>query len=690
MTKKVIFIDFETRSTVDLKSSGTFVYSESPSTDILCMVWADWGGTPKLFVPETFRPSLINKQTSREDMLKEFEELLSDKECIFVAHNAFFEKCIWQNVMVKKYGLPEISLERWRCSAAVAASFALPRALSNVGTALNLKQQKDDEGHKVMMALSRPRKETKLNKSPFHTQNSAPHYFEKLYDYCIQDTLTERELWKTLRPLSGTELDIWLLDQKINARGVNVDFKLAQAASEMSDLEDAYLNERIYEITKGEITRATNVGQLLAFVNALMGGSYLIEDVSAGTIRALLLKPEIQAHPILKEVLEIRQSVGKTSVKKYATVLNSICSDGRLRDLLMYHGASTGRWTGKLVQMQNLPRGAFKNEEEQEEAIALIKNFDIEALRARYKNVKDVLSSCIRGIIIPSKNHQLYVADYASIEARVLFWLAGHEEGVKMYEENQDLYVDMACKIYDKKPEEITKDLRALGKQAILGCGYGMGAKKFQETCANYNMDVNFDLAELAKTTYRTIHSPVVDLWGDVERAAIEAVKTGEVVHCGKVSWAKVGKFLHCRLPSGRLLSYYKPRISPVITPWGSETDKLYFWGENSVTRKFTEEGTYGGRLVENITQAVARDLMAEAMLRCEDSGFKILLSVHDELIVELELKPIMALKNNFIAKENITETFKNHFIELLTIKPEWAEGCPIAAEGWTGFRYRK
>ncbi|MGL5113607.1 MAG: DNA polymerase [Flavobacterium sp.] len=690
MTKKVIFIDFETRSTVDLKSSGTFVYSESPSTDILCMVWADWDDAPKLFVPETFRPSLINKQTSREDMIKEFEELLSDKECIFVAHNAFFEKCIWQNVMVKKYGMPKIANDRWRCSAAVAASFALPRALSNVGTALNLKQQKDDDGHKVMMALSKPRKETKLNKSPFHTQASAPHYFEKLYDYCIQDTLTERELWKTLRPLSGTELDVWLLDQKINMRGVNVDFKLAQAASEMSDLEDAYLNERIYGITKGEITRATNVGQILAFVNTRLEN--LIEDVSAGTIRTLLSKPEVQADSLLKEVLEIRQSVGKTSVKKYATVLNSICSDGRLRDLLMYHGASTGRWTGKLVQMQNLPRGAFKNEAEQEEAIALIKNFDIEALRARYKNVKDVLSSCIRGIIVPSGNHQLYVADYASIEARVLFWLAGHEEGVRMYEENQDLYIDMACKIYDKKPEEITKDLRALGKQAILGCGYGMGAKKFQETCANYNMDVSFDLAELAKTTYREIHSPVVNLWGEVERAAIQAVKTGEVVHCGKVSWAKVGKFLHCRLPSGRLLSYYKPRISPVITPWGSETDKLYFWGENSVTRKFTEEGTYGGRLVENITQAVARDLMAEAMLRCEEAGFKILLSVHDELIAESAIEP--KREKDRIKCFGMGTLFYitnlDYFIDLLTTKPEWAKGCPIAAEGWTGFRYRK
>ena len=675
MTKKVIFIDFETRSTVDLKSSGTFVYSEAPSTDILCMVWATWDENPKLFVPEVFKPSLFFNQISRLDMIKEFIEFLSDKESIFVAHNAFFEKCIWQNVMVKKYGIPEIPAERWRCSAAVASSYALPRALSNVGEALKLKQQKDEEGHRVMLALSKPRKETKLNKNPFHTQESAPHYFEKLYEYCIQDILTERELWKTLRSLSGKELDIWLLDQKINMRGVNVDYKLAQAANEMSDLEDNYLNNRIYEISGGIITKATNVTQLLNFINGKVPQDQQIKDVSAGTIRALLLKLEIQSDPILKEVLEIRQSVGKTSVKKYATVLNSVCSDGRLRDLLMYHGASTGRWTGKLVQMQNLPRGAFKNEEEQEAAIALIKKFDIDALRSKYKNVKDVLSSCIRGIIIPSKNHQLYVADYASIEARVLFWLADHTEGVRMYEENQDLYVDMACKIYDKKPEEITKDLRALGKQAILGCGYGMGAKKFQETCANYNMDVSFDLAELAKSTYREIHSPVVQLWNSVEQAAIQAVKTGEIIECGKVTWAKVGKFLHCKLPSGRLLSYYMPTVRSVSAPWGGDTDKLYFWGENSVTRKWTEEGTYGGRLVENITQAVARDLMAEAMLRCEEAGFKILLSVHDELIAEY-----IALKFDHLP----------YFIELLTTKPEWAEGCPIAAEGWTGFRYRK
>lgn len=681
--QNTVFLDFETRSVVDLRSCGTWAYAESPSTDILCMVWARGDAVPKLFVPDTFAKSLMHPVVSLADMQEEFKKLIADENSIFVAHNAFFEKAIWQNVMVKKYGAPSIPAERFRCSAAVAASFSLPRALSNAGIVLGLDKQKDDEGHKVMMALSKPRKETKHNKDEFVGQSYAAHQYEKLYSYCIQDVETERELWKTLRPLSGTELKVWLLDQKINMRGVNVDFDLAQSADELSDLEDEYLNDRLYEVTNGEVPRATNVAQLLKWINNLLVTP--IEDTTAGTLRGLLLHDDLQ--PELREAIEIRQAVGKTSVKKYARILSSLCSDGRLRDLLMYHGASTGRWTGKLVQMQNLPRGTFKSVEEQEEAIKLIKTKDLNLIRQKYKNVKDVLSNCIRGIIIPSKGHELFVADYASIEARVLFWLANHQHGVDMYEAGQDLYVDMAARIYNKQQEDVTKGERALGKQAILGCGYGMGAKKFKETCANYDIDIDLDMAETVKDLYRSVHSPVVSFWYAVERAAIEACETGEPVKCGKVVWAKVGKFLHCKLPSGRLLSYYKPRVKPIITPWGSDSKKLYFYGENSVSRKFVEEGTYGGRLVENITQAVARDLMAEAMLKCEDAGYKILLSVHDELIAEAPLRETVLAEDG---QYEIKLRGVPGFIRLLEDKPEWAKGCPITAEGWNGMRYKK
>ena len=284
----------------------------------------------------------------------------------------------------------------------------------------------------------------------------------------------------------------------------------------------------------------------------------------------------------------------------------------------------------------------------------------------------EVFSSCIRGAIIASPGKTLYVADYASIEVRVLFWLAGHAEGVKAYVENQDLYKDMATKIYNQKLEKITGEQRQVGKFAILGAGYGMGPDRFQGQCKQYGVEITEELAAISIAAYRETHAPVVMLWRGYESAARQAIQNpGKGFSVGKTRWVKEGKFLWCILPSGRKLAYYEPVIK-LEKKFGSVRPAIYHYGVNPVSKKWELSSTYGGMLTENVTQATARDLMAEAMLRVEAAGYEIVLSVHDELLAEK-------------AKGSVSE-----FESLMSELPPWASGCPIAAAGWSGNRYGK
>jgi DNA polymerase len=298
---------------------------------------------------------------------------------------------------------------------------------------------------------------------------------------------------------------------------------------------------------------------------------------------------------------------------------------------------------------------------------------DLESLRLLYGNPMEVFSSNIRGCIIPTKDHTLFCGDYAAIEARVLFWLAGHEEGLEAYREGRDLYREMATKIYRVKLDDVTPAQREVAKRAILGSGYGMGHKKFRETCALFGVDVSEALAETAVNAYRNTHIPVPELWKNIESAAIMAVlNKGKIYIKNQTAWWAENNFLWCQLPSGRRLAYARPSIRGKQTPWGESKRTLHHYGVNGITKQWQEEHTYGGRLVENITQAVARDIMAEAMLRLDANGFQILLSVHDELLTE--------------KKNGQLEQFKN----LMEHLPEWANGLPIKTDVWTGERYRK
>lgn len=667
----MIHIDFETRSKVDLKKSGAWRYAEDPSTNVLCMAYQHENGEVNLWTPQT--DYLFNTQEN-------FLAWSTDQ--IFIAHNAGFERAIYENILVKRYGFPELSGGQWRCSAAKAAAHAIPRALSDACGALALPMQKDSAGRATMMKLAKPRKPTKENKAEWHTD---PKDFQILYDYCMQDIRAEVGLYKRLPDLIEEEQKIWVLDQEINVRGIHVDMETVEAAIVLIEEYNKELTEELNILTDQIVGSADERDKIMQWC-AINGLEF--SNLQKGTVVDALagdLPDHVKNKPAVRRVLEIRQQLGKTSTAKYQAIKDAVCSDGRLRDLLLYHGASTGRWAGKGPQPQNLPiNRLIKNIDE---AIALVRRRNLEEFRFCYEDPMEALSCLLRPMFMAAPGRILVGGDYSQIEVRVLFWLAGEEPGLNMFRKGEDLYVDLAKKIY--RTEKIDKEKRELGKRGILGCGYGMGAKKFIDTCIFYGLQIPADLYTITEDgkgnksytckvieVYREEYRSVVKFWNDQESAAIEAVKRGTLVTAGKIKWKTANGFLYCRLPSGRCLAYCHPKIEMVETPWGAKKEALTFMSVNPKTKHWSRGSTYGGALAENITQAVARDIMADAMLRAERNGYEMKLTVHDEMIAELE--------------ENPTPERYHNFGCLMCDIPKWAEGLPIKAETWKGVRYSK
>ena len=640
----MIYIDFETRSKCVIQKTGAWRYSEDPSTDVLCMAYAIDKGPVELWMPGEAFPF-----TTRNMLEHKIE-----------AHHSFFERSIWTNVMVPKYGWPRVPHEQWECSASVAAYHALPRDLHQIGLALHLPIVKDVWGKRIMTKLSRPRKN--YENDPAEMWSNASADFKQLYEYCKNDVAAERAFVSRLRPLPASEHAIWSLDQRINERGIRVDMPAVRKALEFIDVYQTRLGARFKVLTG--IDSPTEV----ATFKKWLADQYC--PVKSLDKNAVLTALAGKLEPNVREALQIRQALGKTSTAKYKAILESVCKDDRLRGLLMYFGAGTGRWSGQLVQPQNFPQNRLKGD--LCKYFEFLKSADLDTFEMCY-DVMQILSATIRGVFIPSQGHTFFGGDYSAIEARVLFWLASESRGLQMFRDGEDIYKDMATTIYGVELSKVTKDQRDLGKRGILGCGYGMGAEKFKDTCrVQARIEISDEMAQRVIQAYRTKYRTVSVMWQLQELAAKQAIQTKKPVRCGKVLWAVHDDFLFCRLPSGRCIAYYEPKIGPVTTSWGEEKMSITHMGMNSVTRRWERQSTYGGKIVENITQAVARDLMAEAMLRCEAHGYKVVLSVHDELLTE---------RNTGDVKE---------FENLMTQLPAWAEGLPVRAEGWTGGRYLK
>lgn len=673
-----LLIDFESRSRADLPSVGQHVYARHESTEVMCLGWK--------IIGEEKRHVLTMPQVYTNEGTQDFRHAVKEAQYL-VAHNAAFEQAMWRHCLLPSTAigphLPELPPEKWLCTLSMSSILALPRGLENVGKALKLKVEKDMEGRKLLLQMCKPRRPIQ-NIGKWLEWVETDTALSRLYTYCDRDLLTEEALFNYLiqyKPFTKAERDLWCLDQRINQRGFAIDHKLVERVLAMIKQEEAELTKELQLKTFGWVKTPKQVKNFRDF---LKDQGFDIPNLQKKTVDDTLL--EIEKSGLIKdqnviEVLKIRQSLGKSSTSKYEAFLNRMDRiDGRVRDNLLFHGASTGRWAGAGVQPQNFPRGTVKINAR---ALEELRNDDLHMLRILYKRPMDLFSSALRSMIVASEGHELFCADFASIEARVLLWVAGDKAGMQEYENGLDTYITMAGTVFQIPWQEIEKEYKAegfsekrqLGKKVILACGYQMGVKKFIQSCKDDGLIVSESTAVRAHTAFKEKYPLVPQVWGNYEKAAIFAVMNkGKRITINKVTWYVDRDFLFCQLPSGRRLAYHKPEIRNEATPWGDMRPKLYVWTVDSKTKQWVQRAVYGGLLTENIVQAISRDCMAEAMVRCEEAEYKCLITVHDENLTEREK-----------GKGSLQE-----FDRLMSTRPAWGKDIPLKVSSWVGDRYKK
>lgn len=444
------------------------------------------------------------------------------------------------------------------------------------------------------------------------------------------------------------ELAVWRLDQEINARGVAVDSDtVLEAIKLMREYRSALLG-KLREVTHGAVQTGLQVQALLAWLHSR---GVKLPDLCKDTVAQKLREP---LPDDVKTVLEIRQKLSRSSIAKYQALLDRTCDDGRVRDLFCYWGAATGRWSGRGFQPQNLPRGRIASVDH---GISLINQGDIELIELFHGELPDVLSSCLRGVLVAEEGKRFLCADFSSIEARVLAWLAGEDDLLEAFSSGADVYQKTADKL------GIT---RQVAKVLILACGYQGHVGAFQALARNYGVAIADDEAANIVNAWRNRHPYIVSLWHELEEKTKATIKTGRPRALDKLKWRIYKKeWAQVVLPSGRPISYYQPRV---------DEDGGLSYMSMGFNKKWERTETYGGKLVENVCQGIARDLLAEALLRIESAGYPIVMHVHDEIVSE--------------AYEDFGSL--EEFGRIMSATPAWAAGLPVAVSGWEGRRYRK
>jgi DNA polymerase len=674
--------DIESRSAAKLgkgkESVGVRAYAEHPTTEIFCVGFARGNNPVETWVPGQPIPETVLAAAA-------------DPNCLWVAHNAAFERAMLECILIPLYGWPMVPVDRHVCTMSLALAHGYPGSLENVAEILGLVNRKDVAREKIVRVMWKPRK-PRRGEDPSNKLYwiDTPELREENILYNRQDVAVERELHQRLPPLPASEQDTWVLDAEINDRGVYIDTPLATAAVVLAAQAHAELDERMRRETDGanRVDKASKNEKLKAWLKSQgvklprrpkkqKAGVQWEDCLEADDIETLLTGD--LPHAGVRAALEIRLQAAQSAASKIERMLKTRCTDGRVRNLYKIYGAVTGRWSGEGFQPQNLKRPELlKTDEAIAEAITMVLAGDYAALKERYGDVLGVIGDLTRSMLIPAPEYRFIIGDFSAIEARILTWLAGDVDKLERFRQfdlgrGRDIYCVTAEQILgitdvqDKSPE------RALGKVFELALGYSMGADRLLDTIRKANIPntswiTREDAARWVKK-WRRQNPAIVSYWAALNAAAVTAVRNpGIVVPCRTVSFVMRKDVLRLRLPSGRELTY----PSPSIVPGRFGTAQISFLDMTAGRRRGRQ--MHGGTWAENVTSAVARDLLVEAMKRLRAAGYKLVMHTHDEIVAEMPIG------------QGSVEKFEGALTEV----PTWAQDLPIAAKVLEHHRFKK
>ncbi len=683
MPVRVCDADFETFSGCDLKKAGAWRYAEDPTTEVICLATRVDKGHTRIWVPGF--PT------------DELREMAEDPNVIWCAHNAAFEKAIWRNIMVPVFGLPDIPDHRWHDTQAACAMRGLPLALERAMLVLRLPHQKDMEGSALVKAIQKPSKK-KGSKGTYDLIRD-PAVLKRIYEYNAADIASTTDLRERTKWLPPGERAVWLLDQKINQRGVGVDLEFVSAAQRVVDAGSAPLVAEFALLTGG-----LRPGQRDKFMGWLTTQGVDLPNLKKETLAAILgddndgdedvdgldelsgddvHSVRVSLPPAVHRALSIRSLVGSASIKKLARFMACTCADGRIRGMLQYHGAGPGLWAGRLVQPQNFPRGSIQIKTKDkgalvERIVEAIKTGDPDYVQmvTGVPPVEAVVSS-LRHALVAAPGHRFVAGDYSGIQARVVLALAGQFDKVALMASGADVYCDMASNIFRRPITKEDPEERQYGKNSVLGLGFQMGSNKFHD---RYCKDHPVEFAENIVRVYRKEWAPKVPyLWYGLDDASTKAVWDRRPCDAYGIEYRLEDGWLTCRLPSGRKLWYYNPVPVKKEMPWSDPEapDIRQGWTSQAMKMgRWLTRHMFGGLETENVVMGIQRDIMVSAAFRLEKNGFPLVLNVHDEWVAEP-------------TNENAdVKAFK----QILEDVDPWVKEMqiPVSVECWDGLRYRK
>jgi len=735
-----LFIDFETRSAADI-TIGANVYAEHPSTEIMCMAWQLRDREYNLKSKGIITPADGGPVLSAKDELPADVRSHIWNGGTVSAWNAAFEASIWTNIASQKLRWVPVNYEQWSCSAAFGRQINIPSSLENAAKFLGLGQQKDAEGKALMMEMCRPCMD--FEGSLFDSVENQRYVYvegrenlQRLYQYCEQDVETEVAIFLRCLAFDEFHRDDYIVSEMINQRGVRIDGRVIPQLESLVTLVKTKINQRLRSLTGGA---AKTVDEITKIKEWLQTEGVEVGNLRKETVESLLGRDDLPAKA--REVISLRAVGGGNATSKLQAAVSRLSGDGRVRGSLLHCGASaTGRFSGRGFQVHNIPRGNFSPEKvdsfltelarirRADDAWACVKSHVEES------EILDLVTSSLRGLIVPSPGLSMLTADWNAIEVRVEAWLASEVKLLESYEQGKDIYVDFASRIFNIEPEAVTKDQRQVGKMAILGCGYGMGWRTFHVNAAIAGSEMTRPESRMIVKEYRRTFASISEWWGLLGQAAVNALEGGKVEKVGTILFRSHEGALQIRLPSGRRLTYHDSRVETMKAPWSTvfdfpagdngsdipeglkEAGVAYIPTKNvvrvpkSAMEEFAEhaqvtgidlpepekvdtgetvkcvtyaqasypigqrKALYGGLLAENITQAVARDLLMHSLseLDADPDAPDVVLHVHDEIVCEGWARELDKL------------------VRIMEKPPAWAVGLPLAVEGSVSPRYCK